>query len=219
MANQEYIKRKQTQSNHFNVSGIEVWIKDPVTNNISVNTAITELVSILPKKLLSNIDSIYVGDFEELNRRKIQALYKDSSILVTNVQTSEEDLLDDLVHEVAHSVEEVYGVQIYSDQKIEEEFISKRKEMWVMLKNEGFELELQHFLDPEYNEAFDMFLYQEVGYPLLSSITTNLFYSPYGATSLREYFANGFEAFFLREEVSRLKTISPRLFKKISELV
>lgn len=219
MTKQEYIKRKQAQSNHFNVSGIEVWIKDPVTNNISVNTAITELVSILPKKLLSNIDSIYVGDFEELNRRKIQALYKDSSILVTNVQTSEEDLLDDLVHEVAHSVEEVYGVQIYSDQKIEEEFISKRKEMWVMLKNEGFELELQHFLDPEYNEAFDMFLYQEVGYPLLSSITTNLFYSPYGATSLREYFANGFEAFFLREEVSRLKTISPRLFKKISELV
>ena len=88
-----------------------------------------------------------------------------------------------------------------------------------MLKNEGFELELQHFLEPEYNETFDMFLYQEVGYPLLSSITTNLFYSPYGATSLREYFANGFEAFFLREEVSRLKVISPELFKKISELV
>lgn len=219
MANQEYIKRKQAQSNHFNVSGIEVWIKDPVTNNISVNTAIIELVSILPKKLLSNIDSVYIGDFEELNRRKIQALYKDSSILVTNVQTSEEDLLDDLVHEVAHSVEEVYGVQIYSDQKIEKEFISKRKEMWLMLKNEGFELELQHFLDPEYNEGFDMFLYQKVGYPLLSSITTNLFYSPYGATSLREYFANGFEAFFLREEVSRLKTISPQLFKKIIELV
>jgi len=67
-------------------------------------------------------------------------------------------------------------------------------------------------------EDFDMFLYKEVGYPLLSSVVASLFYSPYAATSLREYFANGFESFFMNKDIGRLKNISPTLYKKISKL-
>jgi len=214
MIKEEYIKRKQDQSKHFKVSGIEVYIKSQIPNDISVKNVITRVASILPKHLLSNINNIYIGDFEVLNKRKIQAMYKDSSIFATNKQTSEDDLLDDLIHEVAHSVEEINEQLIYSDKKVEKEFLFKRKEMWLVLKNEGFELELSNFLETKYQEEFDMFLYKKVGYPLLSSITSRLFYSPYAATSLREYFANGFEAFFLKEDIDRLKSISPELFKK-----
>ena len=218
MASLEYIKNKQESKNHFKAFGIEVWVKDSPPESVSVKSTVKTLVSIVPKKLLSNIRFIHIGDFKELNDRKIQALYRDSTIVCTNKQSSNEDLLDDLVHEVAHSVEEIYGANIYSDKQVEKEFLAKRKKMWISLKNQGFEMELDKFLNVKYNKKFDMFLYKKVGYPLLSSILSNLFYSPYGATSLREYFANGFEAFFMKRDIARLKNISPVLIKKITEL-
>ena len=214
-----YIKRKQSQSNHFKTFGIEVLIKDQLNNNISVRSVVKKLALMVPKKLLLNIDKIYVGQFEELKDRNLQALYRDSKIFVTNEQESEADLLDDLVHEVAHSVEEVYQDQIYGDGSLEREFLIKREKLWTLLSNKGFKLDLKKYLNPKYTREFDLYLYRDVGYPLLSSMAVNVFYSPYAATSLREYFATGFEAFFLREEIPRLKTISPILYNILSELI
>tara|TARA_A200000159_G_scaffold164833_1_gene196643 strand:+ start:1806 stop:2414 length:609 start_codon:yes stop_codon:yes gene_type:complete len=201
------------------VSSIEVEIKDKLTNDVSAKTVIKKMTSIVPQHLLKNIEFIKIGQFRELVDREIQALYKDSTVYVTNRQKSESDLLDDLIHEVAHSVEEVYDGQIYADKIIKKEFLQKRKKMWTLLNAHGFEMELENFLNTKYTKEFDMFLYQTVGYPILSSITSTLFFSPYAATSLREYFANGFEAFFMKKEISRLKSVSPALHKKISNLL
>ena len=218
MVDKEYIKNKQQQSRAFSISGIEVAIKNQTRREVSVRETVETLVSMVPDNLLQNINTIQVGQFSELEDRQIQAMYKDSTIFVTNDQSSNNDLLDDLVHEVAHSVEEIESELIYGDDEIEKEFLQKRKQMWTILKNKGFDIELEYFLNVEYVEDFDMFLYKEVGYSLLSSILASLFYSPYGATSLREYFANGFEAFFMKEDIARLKNISPTLYKKISKL-
>ena len=215
MMESNYIKRKLQSSNYFTVSGIEVHIKVPVVSDFSVRSVVEKVIKTLPKHLLSNINKIMLGQFEELNRRKIVAMYKDSTIFVTNIQKSEEDLLDDLIHEVAHSVEEIYGEYLYSDGEIEREFLHKRKSLWLELENRGFEMNLEKFLQSEYDEEFDMFLYKAVGYKLLSSISSKHFYSPYAATSLREYFANGFEAFYMREDIDRIKKISPILYYKI----
>ena len=217
--NRDYIVKKQTTSNRFKISGIEVWVKDDLPKNISAKRVVENLFKIVPKKLMLNVKFIHVGNFSELEDRKIQALYRKSKILVTNEQSSEEDLLDDLVHEVAHSVEEIYDSGIYSDGEVEREFLMKRKDLWMRLKREGFDLDLRHFLNPSYEESFDIFLHQKVGYNLLSSISRDLFYSPYAATSVREYFANGFEAFFLKEKLGRLKSLSPNLFKKLTQLI
>lgn len=215
-----YLKnKKQTTSNRFKISGIEVWVKDNLPESVSAKRVVESLFKIVPKKLMSNVQFIHIGNFSELEDRKIQALYKKSKILVTNEQSSEEDLLDDLVHEIAHSVEETHGSRIYSDGKIEREFLMKRRNLWMRLKREDFDLDLSHFLNPSYEESFDSFLHQKVGYNLLSSISRDLFYSPYAATSVREYFANGFEAFFLKEHLSHLKSVSPNLFKKLSQLI
>ena len=51
-------------------------------------------------------------------------------------------------------------------------------------------------MNPNYVLEFDEFLYKTVGYDLLRDLTVELFVSPYAATSLREYFANGFEHYF-----------------------
>ena len=212
-----YIKNKKV--NHFSHSGIEIFIKDPLPDHVNMRKVIKLLTKRVPQHLLTNLEVIYVGVFPELEKREIQAMFENSSIFITNNQKSNQDMLDDLVHEVAHSVEEIEAEAIYSDKEIEREFLGKRREMWVLLKNEGYNLELNYFLDPDFNREFDNFLYMDVGYPILSLLTVNLFYSPYGATSLREYFANGFEAFFMREDIDRLKAISPKLFTKLVELL
>ena len=218
MKDQNYIKNKEKNSSNFLVSGIQVSVSSRLTNNISARKTISKLVSIIPSKLLSGIKFIKIGNFQHLNKRKIQASYKDNTIFVTNAQTSESDLLDDLIHEVAHSVEETHYSQIYSDKKIRAEFIQKRKKLWILLKQKGFEINLQTFLKPEYDKKIDSFFYEKIGYSVMSSLTSSLFYSPYGATSIREYFANGFEAFYMKQDVPRLKRISPQLFNKIINL-
>ena len=122
-----YIRQKQNQSNNFIVDGIEVLIKNSPDPGISVKLAVQRMIKSLPSHLLTNIKHIYVGTFAELERRKIQAMFKDSSIYITNKQASESDFLDDLIHEVAHSVEETHQNIIYGDKKIENEFLAKRK--------------------------------------------------------------------------------------------
>ena len=50
-------------------------------------------------------------------------------------------------------------------------------------------------------------------------ISANLFYSPYAVTSLKEYFANGFEAYFFYGEYAFLEKTCPKLFNKLSALL
>ena len=217
MSIKKYIQNKRV--NHFSVENIEVFVKDEITNNLNAKAIISNIAQLIPRHLLSNIDSIYVGSFDFLTDRQVNAAYENSSIFVTNEQDTEEDMTDDIIHEIAHSVEEMYEREIYSDNKVESEFLQKRKSAWFALKDQGLEAELQYFLNPDYSPEFDSYLYQEVGYPNLAILTSNMFYSPYAITSLREYFANGFEAFFMKEDIDRLKNISPVLFGKIVSLL
>jgi len=81
-----------------------------------------------------------------------------------------------------------------------------------------FKVSEEEFMNPEYSQNFDAYLYHDIGYKLLTSIAGNLFYSPYAATSLKEYFANGFEAFYYHREFDKLALISPVLFDKLMKL-
>ena len=63
------------------------------------------------------------------------------------------------------------------------------------------------------------FLSQDIGYVNLRGVTQGLFYSPYAATSLREYFANGFENFHIKKDYNYLQIMSPVLYNKIQNLL
>ena len=89
----------------------------------------------------------------------------------------------------------------------------------MILKDEGMDVSLEDFLETKYNQNFDEQLYLEIGYPTLRMFSRNIFYSPYACTSLREYFANGFEAFFMKEDIPLLKRVSPVLYNRIIDLM
>jgi len=213
-----YIKNQQTKLKRKRVGNIDVFIKDeiPNFNSVSVIEKVTDLV---PNHLLNYIDTIYIGEFEHLKNRSLDASYSNGMIFINNKQQSENDMLDDLVHEIAHSVEEVYTEQIYSDLTLQREFLIKREKLYNLLGSEGFEVENYSFDNVNYDIEFDRFLYKDVTYAVLRSITSDIFYSPYGATSLREYFANGFEAVFYHKDIKKLSNISPILLEKIEELL
>jgi len=120
---------------------------------------------------------------------------------------------------MAHLVEEANGFEIYSDGQLQKEFLGKRKRLYYILSSEGYDAEILEFMNPEYSREFDNFLYKKVGYANLEQLIQGLFYSPYATTSLREYFANGFEAFFLKKEQKYLQSISPVLYNKIENIL
>ncbi len=213
-------KRSQDQSREFLMKeGLQVYIKDKLPNGINLKSVLDTIGSYVPSHLFSEIDSIYVGLFDDFEKKETNAAYKDGAIYISNEQDSEQDLIDDIVHEIAHSLEAPHGYVIYGDQKLKDEFLSKREKLYEILKKENLNPDLDLFLETEYNTKMDNYLYKEVGYDRLNFICAayNIFTSAYPAIALREYFASGFEYYFL-ENPQHLAEICPILYKKIEEL-
>ena len=189
-----------------------MFVKDPVTNDLNVAPIVDKFLKIIPRHFISNVDAVYMGQFDFLNDRDLNAIFKDGAIFLTNIQDSENDILDDLFHETAHAVEEKYGHFIYQDGSLETEFLGKRQRLHEVLSNHGFDVSQVNFLDVDYSLNFDEFLYKQVGYATLTTATMGLYVSPYAATSLREYFATGFETYYYNKNLPYLKKISPKLF-------
>ncbi len=203
----------------YSPNGIHIYIKDPIRGPVDLSSVIEDYENILPPQVRENVEMIVVGHFEEFLERKINAFYENGSLFVSNIQTSNEDLLDDLVHETAHSIEEVYGYELYADQLMKDEFIQKRKFLYDMLWKMDFKAPLETFLDPDYDKEFDEFLFIDVGYDKLSEIMKGVFITPYAATSLREYFATLFTEFYLYPDShSYLSKVCPIPYKKIMDL-
>ena len=220
-----YIENKQKalmnrQVDFYTPTGIHVYFKDEIENkSIDIEQVIADVESRVPSHLLSEIEMVVIGWFKEFEERDINAFYRDAILHISNVQDDVEDMVDDIIHEVAHATEEVHGFTIYSDSKIKKEFLQKRARLHDELWSLGYKAPKQFYSEVEYNEEFDNFLLNTVGYDKLNIICSGLFISAYAPTSLREYFATGFTDFFMRpDDRETLRMVSPELYQKIFEL-
>lgn len=109
---QEIQKRQQQKvSDFYTTRGLHIYFKDKIENpDIDFDKAIAEVESVVPSHLMSEIEMIMVGHFEEFDERGINAFYADGMVCISNEQDNELDIVDDIVHEVAHSVEEVQDI-------------------------------------------------------------------------------------------------------------
>ena len=194
---------------------IPVCVISPVADDVDIPEFCVQIESLLPSKLLRNVEVVYLGEFRELDGRN--AAYLNGAIYMTSAEPTNEDMIENFVHEVAHSLESDYAWQIYDDDLIGE-FKGKRARLYSLLSAEGYHINPMLYSYTEYNEKFDNFLANEVGYPLLLNLTMGLFASPYGATSIEEYFANGFEKYFL-DNPRHIRDVSPILYRKIEEII
>lgn len=210
-------KKSLNNRKHYRLENIEIFVKDPLSNQVNMDNVLKQVELRIPSYYLYNIDAVYVGQFEDLIDRDINAKFADGAIYITNDQDNDEDMIDDFVHEIAHASEVSFAEDIYADGLIEEEFLGKRKTLRRLLKYRDFSVEKYDFEEINYTKSFDELLYVYVGYKALTSIVMGLFVSPYAATSIREYYASGFEDYYLNNG-KLIRKISPALYKKLNNL-
>ena len=210
-------KYRAKNTKYHNLFSIEVFVSDPLPENIDLNSVFSFINDRIPPFIINLVDVVYIGFFQDLEDRNINAKYSDGAIYVTNEQDSGEDMADDIIHELAHALEEAYGQDIYQDGTIEQEFLGKRKKLERLLRYMQFDTHLYDFEKTEYDKRLDFFLHKDIGYDIVDPLVNGLFVDAYAATSLREYFATGFEDYYLNNG-EFIKNMNPVLYRAINNL-
>jgi len=223
MSSIEYIKKSSNKNSsllkeYHLFNDILVVITSPLSNDVNIKKILKRIEKNIPKHLFINLDIIYFGDFKELKARQVSSAYMDGGIYLSNNQISDEEIYNSIIHELAHSIEKNFEYDLYGDEKILEEFLNKRKQLRGILESNKLYCEPSLYLKTEYTRDFDNFLFKTVGYDKLALLISNIFISPYSCTSLREYFASGFEHYYCSENPEYIKNISPKLYNKIISL-
>jgi hypothetical protein len=213
-----YITEKvENTTRYFKFGSIEVEELEPPPENVSLDAVFKAVENHFPSHYFTGLKSVKIGNFIDLRDKNFTALYDDGIFYINHDQADSKSILDDVVHEFAHHLEAVYTDLIYGDKSIVREFIGKRTSLKFELHSEGYWLKDYNFDNLRYDEKFDEFLYKRLGKSMLRMVTTGLFIRPYASVSLREYFATGFEAYYLGKR-DTLEKISPMLYDKINEL-
>lgn len=218
-----YIKQSHEkvmkERKEFSLFGsISVFVKDPLPEDVDMTNVLMDLEDTIPHNLFYQVETILVGQFKDLNDRGVRAAFLDGGIYVTNEQPSEEQLFEDIVHEVAHSVEKMFEYELYADGKVESEYLGKKKRFLDLLSANGIKVPNRLRAETEYSKLFDEFLFYQVGYDNIIPFSSGLFLSPYASVSISEYFATAFEHYFVQADPDYVKKLSPILFNKIKEI-
>ncbi len=197
----EYINNKQTHNISNMLHGIDVNIVNEFDVDINIKDVFSSLTSLIPKKFFKNIDIIYVGAFDILKKRNLDALYLDGAIYISNNQKNEHDLASNIAHEVAHNIIYLTNGEVFRVNNLEGEFIEKRKTIFNRIKAQKKPVNLKKFLNPYFDQEFDDYLFREIGYDLLNVLSYDIVVNPYSLTSIEEYFATGFDYYFFKDKI------------------
>lgn len=213
----ESAKRGRKMRDSFMLNGIPVLVKDKMSDGVDLEFVLNYISARVPFYLTRNVEMIYVGQFSEMKERDINAFYEADAIYVTNQQDDEMDMIEDIVHEISHAVEQYNQEAIYGTGSLQREFIGKRKALSNLL-SQKYEVPSGFNIDFEYDRTVDDFLFRDVGYDALNQICVGIFPSAYAATSVSEYWAKGFEELFIGE-TSNLRQMCPVLYRTLALLI
>jgi len=213
----ESAKKGRRMKDMFNLNDITIIIKDKISDDVDFEFVLNYIAARVPFYLTSNIEMIYVGQFPEMKERDINAFYENDAIYVTNKQDDEMDMIEDVIHEISHAVEQYNQEFIYGSGALQREFVAKRKRLSALL-SQKYEVPADFNINFEYDRSIDEFLYRDVGYDALNQICVNIFPSAYACTSVSEYWAKGFEELFIGE-TNNLRQMCPVLYKTLALLI
>ena len=221
MSTKEYIKRtSKTIQENMSINQVSIDIDSELPDDVNVAKVLTTFRGSLPKGYFKKLNGIKVVDLEEFDQRNISAKYSadDKMLYISaNRQDNSDDMLDDLIHEVGHHAETLYGDFIYGDNAIKDEFIMKRMQLRFELGADGYDYTQFNFKNTQFDPELDAFLYKRVGKEKLKMMTAGIYVRPYQSLSLQEYFAVGFEQYYLGNHKA-LHRDCPVLYKRMEEL-
>jgi hypothetical protein len=213
----ESAKRAKRMRDSFNLNNVMVVIKDRLPPEVDPEFVLNYISARVPFYLTQNIEVIYIGTFPEMEEREINAYYENDAIYVTNQQEDEMEMIEDIIHEISHAVEQYNQEFIYSTGLLQKEFLGKRKVLFDRL-NKKHKVPSDFCINFEFDQAIDDFLFVDVGYDALNQLCVGVFPSGYAATSVSEYWAKGFEELFLGDK-NQLKQECPVLFRILAKLI
>ena len=198
--------------------GVEVIVDDlGKLNQHDVRFFIDTLKEKVSKKACQHLKQIRLGNYPQFNKEKVSSYYKDGILYLSSNESLIEDLIMNFFHELAHSFEKPYYKQIYGDGFLEKEFLNKRNKLKnVITMYEGGRPPPFDFNQINYSKELDDYLANTIGYDKLWKYCSGIFTNPYAATSLREYFASGFEA-WLKGEQEMLYRLAPVLYNRLHQ--
>jgi hypothetical protein len=88
----DYIQRSQKRiteavSSFYTPTGIHVYFKDSLVNDdIDVEGVINKVEEKIPSHLLSEVEMVIVGWFDEFEERKLNAFYKDGTLYISSTK-------------------------------------------------------------------------------------------------------------------------------------
>jgi len=201
----------------FSFAGARVEQVDEIPANYDCEDIFKRVEDAIPRKFLKGLKKVRIEHRDEFKKRNLSALYNDDVLYLSPTFMNDGSLFNDIIHELAHHIETLYPGFIYDDGSIVREFLKKRHQVEFELKTEGYWTDDYDFEDINYSENLDNFLYQRVGQNMLRMVTAGIFIRPYAMVSVREYFATGFEAYYLGKK-EKLDKVSPMLYDKIHEM-
>ena len=129
-----YIQESVSRSGIYYLNNdIPVWSEDPLPEYIDLRAVLNKIEKMLPSAYFRYVDAVKIGTFPEMIDRELNAMYKDGVLYISNFQASEEDMYDDVIHEIAHAVEDNNRDLIYGDERLMVEFLGKRKRLYSVL--------------------------------------------------------------------------------------
>jgi hypothetical protein len=203
-------------------NNIPVEIVDVPKKTVDLNKVMQKIENVIPYDLFSGyIEKVIFGNFSFFEERDYNAYYdsKNNFIYIrSEAQDSNIDLFDDLLHEISHAVQRKHHDFIFSDGKIKAEFTKKRLKLFYSLMIDyGDVLSSEKFLVTSYDQELDKLFYKTIGYEKMKKYINGIFPSAYSPTSVDEYWAEGFEKYFLGQKEA-ISNTCPTLFNKIDTL-
>ena len=156
------IQNHNSAQREHSIFGKMFYLQQHFYGEVEVKDVISKIEKMMPPHLFDEVDMIIVDDFDFLRERELEALYKDGAIYLTPFLYSDHDVVENIVHEVSHSIEERLGRLIYGDGKLRKEFQTKRDTLARHLDAHNYDTSGLDFQDVEY-DLVDEFA-KEVGY-------------------------------------------------------
>ena len=73
----ESAKKSKTLRKQYKLRDIEIFIKDKLPEEVDPDFVLKYTASVVPEHLLTNIDIIYIGQFESLIKRDVRGIFED----------------------------------------------------------------------------------------------------------------------------------------------
>ena len=218
MSLKTYITERKQNATRTAVNGVEfITLDKGKFDTADIKFLLNQIEEKTSPKACQHINQIKLGSFPKLEKEDYKSYYKDGVMYLSNKENFVEELLMNFFHELAHSFEKPYFDQIYGDRFLEKEFLNKRNRLKsVITMYEGGRPPPVDFNEINYSKKLDDYLANTIGYDKLWKYSAGIFTNPYAATSLREYFAAGFES-WLKGEQEMLYRTSPVLYNKLKQ--